>query len=418
MQNWRDYVTDDVTLIFDLDSPCYMSASAYEKVELQIIHKESGRELFKEKNVEVQESVCVNPHTLEVDYMGDERPRYIRQGTGQFVNVRFKNRTEFWGRTKKVPSGWLGNLNNKREAEGKPQFSREDFEMTEIRTADDVSFAINSLKMKIQNIKDYLQIDRSIYLIGSGDSHRDVLELPANTDKDPICSKYKGDRVYTPRPILLKDVRQYAVNFLGAKDIKGVEADDVLNMYGFESHKHYKSTGKHKYILVTIDKDQRGFNCMLFNPFKTDDKEWKHPYPIIIDGFGKIDLVDGEVKGCGQLWLLTQMLIGDATDGYGPTRNMGISFGDVSAYKVLSGCKTIKEAVEAVAKQYLTWYPNGVQFKSWTGKDVNIPWWEWADTMWSCAYMLKNRDDKTSFTGVMKSLKMDYENMKLEESNG
>ena len=57
-----------------------------------------------------------------------------------------------------------------------------------------------------------------------------------------------------PRPILLKDVRQYAVNFLGAKDIKGVEADDVLNMYGFESHKHYKSTGKHKYILSPLIK--------------------------------------------------------------------------------------------------------------------------------------------------------------------
>ena len=87
------------------------------------------------------------------------------------------------------------------------------------------------------------------------------------------------------------------------------------------------------------------------------------------------------------------------------------------AYKVLSGCKTIKEAVETVAKQYLTWYPNGVQFKSWTGKDVNVPCWEWADTMWACAYMLKNRDDKTSFTSVMKSLKIDYENMKLEEPN-
>ena len=28
------------------------------------------------------------------------------------------------------------------------------------------------------------------------------------------------------------------------------------------------------------------------------------PVSIIIDGFGKIDLVDGEVKGYGQLWLL------------------------------------------------------------------------------------------------------------------
>ena len=85
----------------------YVGIGMHEKVELQIVHKESGRELFKEKNVEVQESVCVNPYTLEVDYMGDERPRYIRQGTGQFVNIRFKNKTEFWGRTKKVPVGGL-----------------------------------------------------------------------------------------------------------------------------------------------------------------------------------------------------------------------------------------------------------------------------------------------------------------------
>ena len=88
----------------------------------------------------------------------------------------------------------------------------------------------------------------------------------------------------------------------------------------------------------------------------------EQPYPIIIDGFGKIDLVDGEVKAVVSYDLLTQMLIEDATDSYGPTRNMVISFGDVSAYKVLSGCEQSKQ-LKAVAKQY-DLVSNGVQFKS------------------------------------------------------
>lgn len=417
MKNWRDFVTDDVTLVFDLDSPCYMSASAHETVRIHVHHKETGREVFKHRNREVFENVCMNPEVLEDDYKGNDKPRWVKQGTGVFENVLFDNKTDFWGRTKKVPSGWLGDLNSKREAEGKTPYTFDDFEITEEQVAGELSHAIHSLKMKIQQVKDYLGIDKSIYLIGSGDTHRNLLELPVNPRKEnPLAGQYKGNRLDTPRPLLLKDVREYAVNVLNAENIKGVETDDVINMYGWESHKHYKKTGKHKYILVTIDKDQRGFSCMLFNPFKDEkSKDWKHPYPIIIDGLGELDLVNKEIKGYGQKWLLAQMLNGDSSDNYGPTLNMDISFGDVSVYKVLHPCKTLKESMLAVAKQYKEWYPDGVKFKSWSGKDVDITWYEWADTIWECAYMLKSRDDKTTFTGLLEQFGIDYKNLKLSE---
>lgn len=38
-----------------------------------------------------------------------------------------------------------------------------------------------------------------------------------------------------------------------------------------------------------------------------------------------------------------------------------------------------------------------------------LTWYEWADTIWTCAYMLKSYKDTTTFTGVMDKLGVEYD---------
>lgn len=411
--NWRDYVTDDVALVFDLDSYCYMSASSHEQDVLTVVHKASGREVFKEKDVPETEKVCINPETQEQGYVGTERPRMVDRPTGRKINIRFKNKTDFQGRTKKVPSGWLGDLNTKREAEGKTTYTADDFELSyKKELTGELSWAINGLKAKIQRIKDYLGVDNALYLIGSGENHRHKLQLPMNPNKpkEPLRGQYKGNRDDGDRPILLEDVRDYAVQTLGALDVKGVEADDVLNFYAWKSHLNYKKTGKHTHILISMDKDSFMFNGMIFNYYvPPKSSAWKHPHPYIVDGMGFLDLKDGKLVGDGILFCMAMMLIGDSSDNWLPTRHSKISFGGSDAYALLNHLKTPQEAVQAVYDQYKAWYPEGTRYKSWEGKEMDLTAREWLDMMWAAAYMLKSREDDTTFTDVMDRLGLSYE---------
>lgn len=412
---WKDYIDENTTLVFDLDSPCFAAASMQNTSVMTVIHKVSGREVFKHKDQKEFTKECANPETLEPDYTGNDKPRYVETPTGKLINVRFKNKTDFWGRTKIKVTGWLGDLNAKREVEGKSTYTREDFELSFKEEAGDIAYAIGSLKRMVQEVKDYLGVDKAIHLIGEGENHRHSLLLPVNPNKpdNPLEGRYKGNR-QGPKPALLKDVRKYAVNVMGAEDVSGnnIEVDDKFNFYMHKSHQHFLKTGKHLYIGVAQDKDALSFNGLIFNYYKDKtDHKWKHPYPYLVNGLGELDLKDGEVKGKGVLWLMTQCLCGDAADNYYPTRHAKIPFGDKDCYTLLHGCKTPKEAVQLTYDKYHEWYPECVRFTAWNGEEVDITAMQWLETIWACAYMLKAPSDKTTFKNLM-----DYVGVKENES--
>lgn len=409
---WRDYVNENTKLVFDLDTYCYQAASSNETEVMTVIHKESGKEVFKEKDKPILEKVCVNPETLEQGYIGSEWPRYVEQDSGKTENVKFKNKTDFWGRTKKTITGWLGDLNVKREAEGKEPFTREDFELSFHKEAGEISYAIAGLKRKIQRVQEYLGIEDTIFMIGGGDNHRHELLLPANPNNpdNPEEGCYKGQR--EEKPVLLDEVRDYAVKVLGAKDYSGsgVEADDVLNFYANLSHKAYKKTGKHRYIIIAMDKDTLSFNGLIFNYYRAPKSSvWKHPHCYLVDGLGQVDLVDGKVKGKGLYHLAIQLLTQDTADNYYATRHAKIRFGDKDVYKLLSACTTPKEVIQAVYDQYQTWFPEGTKFTAWTGEEVEMTALEWLETIFSCAYMLKSWKDETTFKTYMDAVGVEYE---------
>lgn len=413
---WREYIDESTQLVFDLDTPVFMAASAQEVEVMTVTHKESGEEWFLAKDVPEFERVCVNPEVREVGYNGEEKPRYLQQPTGKLINTKFKNKTEFWGRTKVKVTGWLGDVNEKQEIKGLPAYVREDFELTFDKVVTtNVGAAINALKRKVQEVVDYLGVDKCIHIIGGGLTHRHDLKLPININKpdSPEEGRYKGAR--GSKPLLLNDVREYAVRTMGAVDTTdtGVETDDVFNFYMNKSHSHFKKTGKHLYIGISIDKDSLSFNGLILNPYRdVKTKEFAHPVPYLIDGLGKLDLRKGKMKGKGLLWFMGQLLLGDAADCYYPTRHSGIKFGDAAAYELLYDCKTPKAAIQRTYDKYKEWYgESGTQFTAWDGTEVNYTALEWLEVIFECAYMLKTRSDKTTFKTLM-----DYTGVKHNES--
>tara|TARA_Y100000310_G_scaffold74348_1_gene70469 strand:+ start:8724 stop:9989 length:1266 start_codon:yes stop_codon:yes gene_type:complete len=413
---WRDYIDENTTLVIDLDSPCFAAASLNEENVMTVIHKASGKEVFKHKQVDEFVKECVNPETLEEGYSGNDKPRYSDKPTGKKINVKFKNKTDFWGRTKKKVTGWLGDLNEKRIAEDKEPFEREDFEITFEKKAGEVAYAISHLKKSVQQIKDYLGIQKAICLIGEGNNHRHDVLLPTNPNKpdEPLTGRYKGQRP-SNKPVLLEEVRKYAVNYLNAIDVTGnnVEVDDVFNFYMHKSHVNYKRTGKHLYVGVAQDKDALSFNGLIFNYYKDGkDKKWKHPYPYLVDGLGELDLKDGEVKGKGVKWLCTQCLMGDQADNFYPTRHAGIAFGNVDAYKYLHDCDTPKEVIQKTYDKYLEWFPEGTEFTAWNGEQVKVSALEWLEMIFTCAYMLKGYKDTTTFKDLMDYVGVEYDDKK------
>ena len=396
---WKDIIDEDTTLIFDLDTPIHQAANLGERTEIKIIHKPTGKEVFKEKDKPVMKNKCSNPETLDISYEGKETPQWVSVDTGETANVRFKNKTEFWGRTKKVASGWLGDRNTERVAKKLEPFDKSEFEITTLQIKDNEGLPYYVLKNKIREICDYLGIHKKLMYVGRGETHRHKLDMPV---------KYKSGRGDAIRPLMLQDMREYAIK-LGAKWVDNVEPDDVINFYAWESHIHYKATGKHKYIVITIDKDNYGFNGLYFNYYKDQGcHDWKHPYPILVNGLGYLKMEKGKCKGEGQLWALAQFLFGDSTDDFSPTKHAKISFADKAAYEYLATCTTVKQAFEKVVAKYYEWYPEGVKFKSWTGEEVELTTVEWMNRIWTMLYMMKSYDDDTTFTGICDRMGVKY----------
>jgi len=405
ISNWREYVTDDVTLVFDLDTPCFNAASSAEKSAIKVTHIETGKVFWKEENVPV-----IKNEKVYTDEDSDEF-KWVKIDTGETKNVPFKNKTEFWGRKKKAISDcWLADKNLERVAEGLEPYTKEDFLIEDVYEVGEESHAIYNLNRQIQAVKDYLGVQKAIYIIGEGENHRHKLDLPIHPEKGTPYGQYKWERIDSRRPALLKNVREYAKYHLNAQSTpKGFEADEVIAAYGWKSHIHYKKTGKHTHILVTVDKDQMGISSLVFNPYsKPGNSTWEHPYPYLIDGYGEIYMKGNKVKGEGQKFLLSQCLNGDDSDSYSPTARLEAQGGDKATYLRLHPTKTLREGLEAVKTQYLEWFPDGVKFTSWTGKDVELTWYEWADIIFQCAYMKKNKTDDLTFTKLLDKAGIEY----------
>lgn len=283
----------------------------------------------------------------------------------------FKTRTEFKERLKE--KGISDRLH---------EYSFED-----IQRPEPLENGCHILKSMINRIEASVQAEETQFFISGKNNFRDYLELP---------TRYKSGRSEMIRPVLLKDIKSFAINKYKAELCDGEEPDDRIIHRSYE----LKSKG-HIPIIASIDKDSLAYSgLLLFNQDKPERGILEIPQlgSLWLDSKNK-------VKGNGFLWYCHQMLIGDATDSYKPTELCGVSFGEKSSFKLLKDCKTEAEAMSCVLKQYEKWYNSPVTYIAWDGKEYTKSWFDIAQLYHKAVRMKETKNDPLDLAEFITRLK-------------
>lgn len=358
--DWKKYIRPETIVILDSDQNSFQAASSNETKTIEVTHKASGRK------------------------------------------KSFKTRTEFWGNKKKSIGGWLGDVNITRETKNQTPFTKEDFEVVDVQTPNNIAFCLNNLKSKINGIVSHLGLTEYKCILGGHSNFR--LNLPAP-------EQYKSNREDAIRPLQLQEARDYLIKHHNAEVIEGMEGDDKIAQYGYEGYQHFLKHGWFNYIIATFDKDNLTQSCLMFNTY-SDSGVFKHPVPILVDdGVGGLFLEKGKVKGHGFKLLCFQLAVGDPSDHVLPYQSFDLKFGETSAYKLLQPLKTKKECLEAVILQYLEWFPNGVNFTNWDGTEVSMKTGQWLDNIYKMVHMKLSENDKSNIATLIKELGIDFKDI-------
>ena len=238
-----------------------------------------------------------------------------------------------------------------------------------------ISNCIAIMKHQIENINDSLFADEHLICLSGVSNFRDTLPLP---------SKYKGSRVGLMRPVHLKGAKTYLKRNYPSQIAVMDEADDVQIYKGYE----YLEKG-YTVILATIDKDSFSYSGLNLYDFTADNPKVE----LIPFGVGYLEDTGKKITGRGLLWYCFQMIRGDTGDDYLPYELTGLKFGEKGAYKVLSDCKTEKEALTAVVNQYKLWYPSDFTYTTWDGVTTKSNWKHMLNLYHSCVRMKETSDD-------------------------
>lgn len=350
------------------------------------------------------------------------------------ISADLKGVTEFKGRGKKISeSSWLGRLNLEREVEGLEILTEEDFTVEEHQKLKyDEEKAMEQAKIlvykKIKSIRQQYQLPKIKLLLGEGDTFRNKL---------PTCRPYKGNRKDTLRPLLLKKLRKWLVDELGAtmstprNDGEMIECDDWVNIYKWEGNVNYLKNGWFTYIAISSDKDDMGCAGGSINPDLHSGEDnplkgkFKFPQLMVIPSTqecaGNLEFIKNEIKGYGFKFLIYQAILGsDSADNYDALGHLKdseyiLSFGKTSAYKVLQPCKTAKEVLEKSLEAVYDLLPYGVQYKDHLGEEHDVDTLTYLNTYFLIAYMSRSTSDGMNLFNLCNLFKVDTD--KLTDNN-
>lgn len=364
--------------------------------------------------------VCANMETLQVKVEHKE----------QDVSEILPNVTAFKGRGKKISeTSWLGVKNLERELENKPAWKVDDFTVTQFQELKmDKEKAIEQAKiqilMKIKQVKQQYRIPSVLLLLGGGASFRENLDQ---------AKMYKGGRQDSLRPLLLKDIRDWVLKDLNSEycspleDGRVVEADDISCVYGVMGYKTYMEKGKFDYLELSPDKDALAQSGkLLINPDTHTGEnnplrgKFKYPQAMLIHTSNKdVGDVELEIKGGAKStskvfrgysfkYLMYQAILGkDQADSYNCLGDIGISLGDVEAYKLLKPCKTAKETLQVCLDVAYEKTPYGVQYTSHKGEDLDVDTLTYLNNYFQTAMMLRSRTYDMDLFKLCKAFKVD-----------
>lgn len=355
---------------------------------------------------------------------------YVECTSDKSINAELKNKTEFKGKGKKISdSSWLGLLNTEREVEGLEPLTVEDFTLEERQKLKyEEEKAMEQAKIlvykKLKQCREQYQLKTIKLLLGEGKTFRDLL---------PTVRPYKGNRVDSLRPLLLKKLRKWCMDELGAElpktryDGNNIECDDRCEHYKSEGYKHYRKHGWFSYVLLSSDKDSLNSAGCVINPdlYSGEDNplrgKFKFPQVMVIEATdkctGNLELVNTssspELKGYGFKFLMAQAALhqdgADFYDALGHLKDAGydLQFGTQSAYKVLQPCKTVKETLQETINTFAELLPYGVQYTDCHNKKHDVDTITYMNTYFLIAYMTRSYEDKMDFFKLCKAFKVD-----------
>jgi hypothetical protein len=254
------------------------------------------------------------------------------------------------------------------------EFVKENYEFTDKLVPGELSHCIKIMKNQIEKINSDLFADEMLMCIQGLENFRDVLPLP---------SKYKGNRVSTLRPTWLREAKTYLYKNYPSIVAKNRECDDDVVIQGYK----YLNKG-YTPILISVDKDSAAYSGLSIYDYTQDE-----PKIRLIPDFGSLWQVDKTVKGEGFIWFCMQWLNGDGSDFYKPSELVKVKFGEQSAYKLLSNCKTHQEALQCVIDQYQRWYPSEFTYTAWDGSTHIADHRSMLQLYFRCARMMTTEND-------------------------
>lgn len=390
VKDLKSIVTEDCINVIDADSIPYKSASAVETDYIEVLNL-------------TDDSITTYDNITE-----------------------FKGNLRTEGAIK--PDSKLGIINIKREAKGEEPFKLTDFKVTPKKKLkfekgakiDGKSFE-NSFEVCkhymdkwIEAIKVQTQVPEILLVMGSGLNHRHDLLLP---------HQYKSDRT-SDRPLLLKEARQYLFDNYPSEMAqqreegvsRGIEADELVDEYGFKGYLHYRKTGKFSYIKSALDKDSHNPCGIIFD--YTKDFNFAQPQAWLVEHrdihAGSIELVKNKIKGFGLKHAVMQILLEDSADEYGSRKYLpdemkkGISYGPSAFYKDFVNLESPKEILQKMVNKFYEWFPEGVKYQAWNGTEIDEDSLYWLNLCFLCMYMRLKKDDPTQVTDWLDQYEVDY----------
>lgn len=332
------------TLVYDLDDIVYRAGFAGERRTIEATHKESG------------------------------------------VMTEHKNRTALWGSKRKEDGGWLLETNLSRESAGLEPFSRDDFDIVDVQTAEPIANVIKTVNRMVEAPMEILGADKMIGYIGG--KEKPLWRLERST-----LWEYKGDRKETLSPLYKQQVIDHLCRKWKATMVNdGFEADDRVVM------ESYLRDG---YAVVGRDKDSRGCHILTYNPTKPEEG--------LIDGrcFGDLRLdAKGNPVGEGRKFFYYQWAHGDSADHYKSNCFSETEWAEKKAYGALKDCRTDEECISVIKDIYQMLYPEPIEVEGWRGDKIVIDWLYVAREIFDMARMWRHENDRVDAKDVFKKFKM------------
>lgn len=258
----------------------------------------------------------------------------------------------------------------------------EDFEREDVQIADPFEYCAKTLKDAHSRVMKILKAKKYEIYIGGDENFRYDL---------PLVKQYKlSVRSDAPRPIHLTASKEFLHNKFGGIKVKGIEADDILQMRAYQL-----SMMGVNVIMYSNDKDRlQGWYGKYYNP---DNDE-------VLELDSMLGHITKDKKGSGLKWLLYQISQGDPIDGYSPKSWYAKRYGQVGFYNDFNDCKTIPEFLNKfieIHRDRLLPEPE-YKWETWDGRYVKSNWLGIIELMFSCAYMKLELDDKRTFSSLCK----------------